>query len=640
MAPFSQFFISELNVRLIPHTDEELRELADSIKAVGILQNLVAIELPDGRLEVVAGGGRTKATGLLVADGVVDTETFMVPYKPIPRELGVVASATENGKRKNMHPYEQLIVFRQMSESGKTLAEISALLGYSTRHVQKCLRVAGMATALVDALKEDQITLDQLQALSATEDHQRQLNIWTNASNLYLRQPQQLRGAALQGEVSAENNPMLEFIGRDVYEKNGGAFRFDLFTDQGFITEPALLERLAQEKLHDIAKHISAEEGWAWGEGRLNTVKTWGEDAQLYRVLRTPSPVYTDEEVQRMEVLQTTLAELESECDALHEDADLTSLTDQSNLCEYELDELCQTATHRTWSQDMKAQAGVVVALVAGDAHIQRGIVLRTEETDHETSAGADNTRDENSEQDDAKSAKKGLSAALVKSLSSERTLAVQAALASEPEIALVVMLHSLVVQTFYTGRVEKPLHVSLTKTRDGLLNNAPTATDDLAMMQLDKAHRDWEAKLPEDWQHSYDWLMTWPLAEQLSMLAYCIAGAIDGVTEQVNIEGKVGSKLEGVEALLPFNIRDWWQPKKANFFGRVSKNTITDSLMDAGCSRAAVDVDKMKKGAAAELAENVIGKTRWVPACLLNDKTAAAQLAAETDGTIHPIAA
>ncbi|MEZ2693856.1 hypothetical protein [Hafnia alvei] len=43
-------------------------------------------------------------------------------------------------------------------------------------------------------------------------------------------------------EISAENNIQLNFVGREAYEQAGGDFRYDLFTDEGFITDPALLE--------------------------------------------------------------------------------------------------------------------------------------------------------------------------------------------------------------------------------------------------------------------------------------------------------------------------------------------------------------------------------------------------------------
>ena len=76
---------------------------------------------------------------------------------------------------------------------------------------------------------------------------------------------------------------------------------------------------------------------------------------------------------------------------------------------------------------------------------------------------------------------------------------------------------------------------------------------------------------------------------------------------------------LEPVEALLNFTLRDWWLPTKANFFGRISKEQIADSLSKAGLDGASRDALKMKKVDAAELAEEKILLTSWVPDCLLS---------------------
>ncbi|MGT3165320.1 hypothetical protein [Yersinia enterocolitica] len=81
---------------------------------------------------------------------------------------------------------------------------------------------------------------------------------------------------------------------------------------------------------------------------------------------------------------------------------------------------------------------------------------------------------------------------------------------------------------------------------------------------------------------------------------------------------GKVGGELTFVEGLIGFNLRDWWQPTKANFFGRITKDQITDALIEAECTSVAQDAAKMKKGDVAALAEDVVGPTRWVPDCLL----------------------
>ncbi|MGT3244701.1 ParB/RepB/Spo0J family partition protein [Yersinia enterocolitica] len=557
MVPVELLVRSELNVRKQAPDEAKLTELADSIRAVGVLQNLIVVTQEDGLLGVVAGGRRLAALQQLLTAGII-TPDYPVPVKKVAPDGAVVASLTENGQREEMHPADQIRAFRQLSESGKAPVEIGSLLGYSTRHVQKCLRLASMAPALLDALANNDINLDQLQALSASEDHQRQLDVWQNATMGYEKRPDSLRRAALCDAVSAENNQQLDFVGRDAYERAGGSFRYDLFTDEGFITEPALLERLTREKLEQAAREIAAKEGWKWAEGRLIRVRGFGEDGEVYRLNEQPE--------------------------------------------------------NQEWTDEMRGRCGVVVSLLDGALYIQRG-VMRCEDKDAEPVVPVENSPSVNEPEDKAK----GLSSALVRSLSSERTLAVQAALSVQPKVVLALLVHDVMRTVFLDTPYRRcELGITVNMTRATLLGYAPTASDSLAMQTLEKVHRDWLAEFPDGWEQDCRWLLAWSVERQLALLAYCLAGTVDGVNSWVSNTGKVGGELAFVEGLIGFNLRDWWQPTKANFFGRITKDQITDALIEAECISAALDAAKMKKGDAAALAEEVVGQTRWVPDCLL----------------------
>jgi ParB family chromosome partitioning protein len=52
---------SPLNVRTIPYSVDSVRGLADSIEALGLLQNLIVHTLADGQSGVAAGGRRLTA---------------------------------------------------------------------------------------------------------------------------------------------------------------------------------------------------------------------------------------------------------------------------------------------------------------------------------------------------------------------------------------------------------------------------------------------------------------------------------------------------------------------------------------------------------------------------------------------------
>jgi hypothetical protein len=74
-----------------------------------------------------------------------------------------------------------------------------------------------------------------------------------------------LRDRLTEREIDAYRHPLVR-VGLDTYEAAGGGIRRDLFAegDAGvYLTDAALLERLAQDKLAGIAAEVKAE-GWAW----------------------------------------------------------------------------------------------------------------------------------------------------------------------------------------------------------------------------------------------------------------------------------------------------------------------------------------------------------------------------------------
>lgn len=624
-AKLGQLVLTDLNVRKKKSSQTSIEGLAASIRSAGLLMNLVVFEMDDGRYGVAAGERRTLALRWLMSlendadkttpDGVV-TDDYPVEVLVVSKAMARVVSMMENSQREQMHPADQVTAFRDLSADGQTPAQIGDLLGFSTRHVQRCLRLARMAPVLLDALADDQITLDQLQALSATEDHQRQCDVWENAHG-WAAAPQHLREAVLKGEVSAKDNSQLAFVGREIYEAAGGTFKFDLFTDEGFLTEPAMLERLTREKLHALAQQVAENEGWSWAEGRISAIKTWGEDAEIYRELAEPQPEFTADEQAEIARLKARFSELEAAFEAADADTDTHALNVESDAVEADIARLTAQAIIRSWPQAMRSSSGVVASLRNGEVVYQRGIVLRASEATDKS--GDDNGEGAATTETTApKTKEKGLSAALITSLSAERTLAVMGALVENPTVALALHTHTLVVKVFGSRYAGSLLQTSLTPKRAELLTKAPTAEGSRADRQLGELHAQWEAKLPPEWNTDFTWLLTWEQVEVVALLAYCVGLSLDAVQLWPAKDGKVGDALTPLEHALDFTLRDWWQPTKANYFGRISKELMSDALLDAGKVAQAASVLKMKKGDAAQLAEDELTASGWVPECLL----------------------
>ncbi len=567
--PLASLIKSPLNVRTVPYSAESVSELAESIRGVGLLQNLVVHTLPGDRYGVAAGGRRLAALNMLAERGIL-TADWPVRVKIIPQELATAASMTENGHRRDMHPAEQIAGFRAMVQEGKTPAQIGDLLGYSPRHVQRMLKLADLAPVILDALVEDRITTEHCQALALENDTARQVQVFEAACQSgWGGKPevQTIRRLVTESEVAVAGNSKFRFVGADAFSPD--ELRTDLFSDdEGGYVDCVALDAALLEKLQAVAEHLREAEGWEWCAGRMEPVGSCREDAGTYRSLPEPEAVLTEAEEERLNELMARYDALENQCE-------------ESDLLEAEMKLMRCMAKVRAWTPEMRAGSGVVVSWRYGNVCVQRGVQLRSED---------DAT-------DDA-----------------DRTLAVQAALIHQPEKTVALMVWRLCCCVFdYCNTTLHPFRIQIEENHRRLTSDAPGGKRGQAWLSLMQEKARLEALLPEDWQKDFTTFFTLNGQTLMNLMVFCTACSVDGV--QTREHGHTSrSPLDSLESAIGFHMRDWWQPTKANFFGHLKKPQIIAALNDAGLSGAARDAEKMKKGDAAEHAEFHMKDNRWVP--------------------------
>ncbi|HHZ4003341.1 TPA: ParB/RepB/Spo0J family partition protein [Escherichia coli] len=560
--PLASLIKSPLNVRTVPYSAESVSELAESIQGVGLLQNLVVHALPGDRYGVAAGGRRLAALNMLAERNILPAD-WPVRVKVIPQELATAASMTENGHRRDMHPAEQIAGFRAMAQEGKTPAQIGDLLGYSPRHVQRMLKLADLAPVILDALAEDRITTEHCQALALENDTARQVQVFEAACQSgWGGKPevQTIRRLVTESEVAVVGNTKFRFVGADAFSPD--ELRTDLFSDdEGGYVDCVALDAALLEKLQAVAEHLREAEGWGWCAGRMEAVGECREDAGTYRSLPEPEAVLTEAEEERLNELMARYDALENQCE-------------ESDLLEAEMKLIDCMAKVRAWTPEMRAGSGVVVSWRYGNVCVQRGVQLRSED---DVADDADHT-----EQVQEKASVEEISLPLLTKMSSERTLAVQAALMQQPDKSLALLAWTLCLNVFGSGAYSKPAQISL-------------------------------ELLPEGWSRDMTTFLSLSQEVLLSLLSFCTACSIHGVqTRECGHTSR--SPLDPLETAIGFHMRDWWQPTKANFFGHLKKPQIIAALNEAGLSGAARDAEKMKKGDAAEHAEFHMKDNRWVP--------------------------
>lgn len=163
---------------LHPHRDNprkelgDLTELAESIKANGVMQNLTVIPIEEAEPEtdrqgytVIIGHRRLEAAKLAGLNEVPCVITHMSRAKQLSTML------LENIQRNDLTVYEQAQGFQLMMDMGSTVKEISALSGFSEKTVKHRLEIAKLDGNKLKLANEDrQLSLADFAELEKVED--------------------------------------------------------------------------------------------------------------------------------------------------------------------------------------------------------------------------------------------------------------------------------------------------------------------------------------------------------------------------------------------------------------------------------------------------------------------------------------
>ena len=265
------------NVRRV-NSEAGIAELAAAISSNGQLQNLNVRKAKGGRFEVVAGARRFAAFRYLLKEGgsvkgVPVTKDFPVKIALLTDERDIEVSLVENIQRCAMHPADEIEAFRTLNErEGMRSEEIAARFGISHMTVRRRLKLSTLSPRLLEELRTDAVTLEQAEALSISTDHAAQERAWFEASHEWNRQPHALKQQLTSESVPATSK-LAKFIGIEAYREMGGPVEEDLFSSKDcvFLTDRALVVRLAEDKLKAVADEVRAE-GWSWTGHGLDAV--------------------------------------------------------------------------------------------------------------------------------------------------------------------------------------------------------------------------------------------------------------------------------------------------------------------------------------------------------------------------------
>jgi ParB family chromosome partitioning protein len=145
---------------------DSLQELAESIKAQGIVQPIVArpISKKDGsqRYEIIAGERRWRAAQMA---GLAEIPAII---RDVPDEAAIAMSLIENIQRENLNPLEEARALdRLIREFDLTHAEAAKAVGRSRASVSNLLRLQDLSEKVKTLLEDRQLEMGHARALLA-----------------------------------------------------------------------------------------------------------------------------------------------------------------------------------------------------------------------------------------------------------------------------------------------------------------------------------------------------------------------------------------------------------------------------------------------------------------------------------------
>ena len=652
------------NARKTPHSEASIEAKAASIAAKGILQNLVvepetnAAGEPTGFYLVSIGEGRRLAQMLRVKrKEIKKTEPIRCVIDTANDAAEI--SLDENVTREDLHPADQFERFRELSEDrGWGAEEIAARFGVTAHVVKQRMRLGAVSPKLLQVYRDGDLTLDQLMAFAITDDHARQEHVYENLS--YNCDPSIIRRDLTKMNVAATDRCAV-FIGAQAYTEAGGNIIRDLFTEDrgGFFEDPALLDRLAVEKLEGIAAEVQRAEGWKWVSVQIDFPHAHG----MRRAY--PRPVELSEaDATAYDAAQEEYDRLSSEYESAEE---LPDDVDQ-RFGELEAETERIDALRHAYDPDDIARGGVFVVLsYDGEARIERGFIRAEDEApepeaveDGETVIGGvrvngDGEIIEGDEQDgeggdvsasgpepeeDAGDDGKPLSDSLIRDLTAHRTLGLRLALGEQPDMALIAVVHTLAAQTYYRGGSTAHC-LEISPTSNYLAAHADGIEDTAAAKMLNDRHAGWAADMPRDVADLWGFVAGLDHASLMALLAHCASLTVNAVKLPWDTSKRrayeTADKLATAVAL---DMAAHWTPTVRAYLGRVTKAHILAAVREALGDEAAERIADKKKVEMAEAAEQLLAGTGWLPPVLRTERPAWFEQQTETTAldTAEPV--
>jgi len=145
--------------------ETELKELADSISAYGIIQPVIAADSGDGSYIIIAGERRTRAAR------IAGLETVPVIIRDYTDQKRLEISLIENIQRSDLNPIEEAAAYKNLMDfSGLSQDELALRVSKNRSTVANALRLLKLPVEIQKSVEEGKVSSGHARALLSVAD--------------------------------------------------------------------------------------------------------------------------------------------------------------------------------------------------------------------------------------------------------------------------------------------------------------------------------------------------------------------------------------------------------------------------------------------------------------------------------------
>jgi len=183
--------------------ETKLEELAQSIKANGLVQPILLRRIASGRYQIVAGERRWRAAqraGLHKVNAVI---------RSIPDAKLLELALIENIQRAELNPIEEAMAYQRLIQTlGLTQDEVAQRVGKDRSSIANYLRLLNLPAKIQKMLEEEQLSMGHARALLGLKSEEEQLKLAEDiiAGKLSVRDTEQAVKRATSGASIRESS--------------------------------------------------------------------------------------------------------------------------------------------------------------------------------------------------------------------------------------------------------------------------------------------------------------------------------------------------------------------------------------------------------------------------------------------------